>query len=65
VVVSLESVIYKAVAIIGGMLALAESLPEDPLRSAMRVAAFVLILFGTAALARFGGAEVAEKMEQR
>jgi hypothetical protein len=29
----------------------------------MRVIAFMLILFGTAALARFGGAEIAEKIE--
>ena len=65
VVVSLEAVINKVVAIVGGMIALAEFLPEDPGRSSMRVAAFVLILFGTAALARFGGAEMAEKMEQK
>jgi drug/metabolite transporter (DMT)-like permease len=65
VVVSLEAVINKAVAIIGGMLALAEALPEDPTKSAMRIAAFILILFGTGALARFGGAELAGKMEQR
>ena len=64
VVVSLEAVINKVVAIIGGMIALAEFLPEDPVKSKMRVAAFVLILFGTAALARFGGAELAEKMEE-
>jgi hypothetical protein len=30
----------------------------------MRVVAFILILFGTAALARFGGAEIADKMEE-
>jgi drug/metabolite transporter (DMT)-like permease len=64
VVVSLEAVINKVVAIIGGMIALAEFLPEDPVKSKMRVAAFILILFGTAALARFGGTELAEKMEQ-
>jgi hypothetical protein len=46
------------------MIALAEFLPEDPVKSKMRLAAFVLILFGTAALARFGGAELAEKMEE-
>ena len=63
VVVSLEAVINKVVAIVGGMIALAEFLPEDPTRSKMRVAAFVLILFGTAALARFGGAELAEKID--
>jgi drug/metabolite transporter (DMT)-like permease len=62
VVVSLEAVINKVVAIVGGMIALAEFLPEDPARSKMRIAAFVLILFGTAALARFGGAELAEKI---
>ncbi len=62
VVVSLEAVINKVVAIVGGMIALAEFLPEDPARSKMRIAAFILILFGTAALARFGGAELAEKI---
>jgi len=64
VVVSLEAVLNKVVAIIGGMIALAEFLPEDPAESKMRVVAFILILFGTAALARFGGAEIAEKMEE-
>lgn len=63
VVVSLEAVVNKVVAIIGGMIALAEFLPEDPTRSIMRIAAFVLILFGTAALARFGGAELVDKMD--
>ncbi len=65
VVVSLEAVLNKVVAIVGGMIALSEFLPEDPSKSFMRIAAFVLILFGTAALARFGGAEVAEKMEDK
>jgi drug/metabolite transporter (DMT)-like permease len=64
VVVCLEAVINKVVAIFGGMIALAEFLPEDPVRSKMRIAAFVLILFGTAALARFGGAELAERLEE-
>ncbi len=64
VVVCLEAVINKVVAIFGGMIALAEFLPEDPVRSKMRVAAFVLILFGTAALARFGGAELAGRLEE-
>jgi hypothetical protein len=54
VVVSLEAVINKVVAILGGMIALGELLPEDPAKSQMRLVAFVLILFGTAALARFG-----------
>jgi drug/metabolite transporter (DMT)-like permease len=64
VVVSLEAVINKVVAIIGGMIALSEFLPDDPVKSKMRVAAFVLILFGTGALARFGGAELAEKLDE-
>lgn len=65
VVVSLEAVINKVVAILGGMIALAEFLPQDPVKSQMRVAAFVLILFGTAALARFGGAELAERLDEK
>lgn len=64
VVVSLQAVINKVVAILGGVIALAEYLPEDPVQSKMRIAAFILILFGTAALARFGGSEVAEKMKR-
>jgi len=65
VVVSMEAVLNKAVAIIGGMAALSEYLPADPTRAAMRLFAFVLILFGTAVLARFGGKELAEKMERK
>jgi drug/metabolite transporter (DMT)-like permease len=64
VVVSLEAVINKVVAIVGGMIALAELLPEEPAKSKMRLAAFALVLFGTAALARFGGAGLAEKMKE-
>jgi drug/metabolite transporter (DMT)-like permease len=64
VVVSLEAVINKVVAILGGMIALGELLPEDPVKSKTRLAAFVLILFGTGALARFGGAELTERMEE-
>jgi len=65
VVVSIEAVLNKIVAIIGGMVALAETLPEDPSMAGMRIAAFVLILFGTAALSRFGGGELAESLEHR
>ena len=60
----MEAVINKVVAIIGGMVALDEMLPEDPVKSAMRITAFIFILFGTAALARFGGAEFGEIMDQ-
>jgi drug/metabolite transporter (DMT)-like permease len=63
VVVSLEAVVNKVVAILGGMLALAEALPEDPVKAAVRLSAFALILFGTGALSRFGGAEVAGRLE--
>jgi drug/metabolite transporter (DMT)-like permease len=65
VVVSMEAVLNKVVAITGGMIALSEFLPEDSFKSFIRIAAFVLILFGTAALARFGGAEIAETMEHK
>jgi drug/metabolite transporter (DMT)-like permease len=65
VVVSTEAVLNKVVAIVGGMVALAEFLPDDPAKSTMRIAAFILILFGTAALARFGGAEMGEVMEEK
>jgi len=64
VVVALEAVINKVVAIIGGMLALGEYLPDDPKMAGMRIAAFVLILLGSAGLARFGGEEVAEMIEE-
>jgi hypothetical protein len=65
VVVALEAVLNKVVAIVGGMLALGESLPEDPKLAGMRVAAFMLILFGTAVVSRFGGKEVAEKLQEK
>jgi hypothetical protein len=62
IVVSVLAVTNKVVAIVGGMAVLAESLPEDPIKAAVRIAAFIMILFGTAALARFGGDEIAERM---
>jgi len=61
VVVSLESVLNKVVAILGGMLVLAETLPPEPAKAALRILAFILILFGSAALARFGTAEALGK----
>ena len=64
VVVSLEAVLNKMVAIVGGMAALSETLPEDPLKTALRICAFVLILFGSAFLARFGGKELADKLAE-
>ena len=60
IVVSMEAVINKVVAIVGGMAALAESLPDDPFRAKLRIAAFVLILFATAILSRFEGGGIVE-----
>ena len=65
VVVALEAVLSKVVAIIGGMMALGEHLPQDAKLAGMRIAAFALILFGTAVLSRFGGKEVAEKIQEK
>lgn len=62
VVVPVQQVTNKAVAIVGGMAALGEPLPEAPALSAMRLSAFVLILIATVFLARFGGETMAEKM---
>jgi len=54
VVVGLEAVLNKVVAIIGGMVALSETLPQDSSLAITRVVAFVLILSGSFVLARFG-----------
>jgi drug/metabolite transporter (DMT)-like permease len=62
VVVPLQQVTNKATAIIGGIAALGETLPEDARRATMRLAAFIIILLATAALARFGGETAASKM---
>lgn len=61
VVVSLESVVNKAVAILGGMAVLSETLPPEPYQAGLRILAFLLILFASAALARFGTPEALEK----
>jgi len=52
----------KVVAILGGMFALAEYLPQNQTLAIIRVIAFVLLLSGSGVLSRFGGKEVAEKM---
>jgi drug/metabolite transporter (DMT)-like permease len=65
VVVGLEAVINKIVAIVGGMVALSEALPKEPAQAAMQVAAFVLILFATAFLSRFGGEEIAKELAEK
>lgn len=57
VVVGLEAVLNKVVAIVGGIIALGESLPSSSSLATMRIVAFVLILFGSAFLSRFGEEE--------
>jgi len=54
IVVVMESVISKLVAILAGIFALNESLPQNRALAVMRIIAFVLILFGSGVLARFG-----------
>jgi len=54
IVVVMESVISKLVAILAGIFALNESLPQNRTLAVMRIIAFVLILFGSGVLARFG-----------
>jgi len=62
IVVALEAVSNKVIAIFGGMFALAEYLPQNRTLAIMRVIAFVLLLSGSGVLSRFGGKEVAEKI---
>jgi multidrug transporter EmrE-like cation transporter len=59
IVVAMNAVTNKVVAIVGGMAMLGELLPGDATLAAGRLAGFAAILVGTAVLARFGGAEVA------
>ncbi len=64
IVVSLEAVLNKVVAIIGGIIALGEALPQERAMSAIRIVAFSVILLGTALLSRFGGEEIAESFSE-
>lgn len=59
-VTAVLAVLNKLVAIGGGFFALGETLPEDPLRSMLRIAAFVMLICGTYLLSRFS----AKKVEQ-
>ena len=61
VVVALEAVLNKVVAIVGGIAALGEHLPASSALATMRIAAFVLILFGCVFLSRFGEEEPGEQ----
>jgi hypothetical protein len=62
IVGAVSAVTTKIVAIVGGMTTLGELLPEDRGFAVARVAGFVLILLGTAVLARFGGDQVAARL---
>ena len=62
IVGAVSAVTTKVVAIVGGMTTLGELLPEDRVFAVARVAGFVLILLGTAMLARFGGEQVAARL---
>jgi cytochrome b subunit of formate dehydrogenase len=57
IVVALEAVVNKIVAIIGGMISLGEYLPEDPKLATLRILAFVLLLGGSGVLSKFGKKE--------
>lgn len=61
VVVPLQSVLNKVVAILAGMAVLSETLPAEPLKAGLRILALILILFASAALSRFGTTEALEK----
>jgi cytochrome c biogenesis protein CcdA len=63
IVGAVSAVTTKVVAIIGGMATLGELLPDDRALAVARVGGLVLILVGTAVLARFGGAQVAAQLE--
>jgi drug/metabolite transporter (DMT)-like permease len=58
-VTALLAVLNKVIAIFGGMFALGEVLPEDPVKQGLRVTALVALLVGTVLLARFSKSEKA------
>jgi hypothetical protein len=57
-VVAMLSVVNKIIAVLGGFFVLGEALPGDPLRGFLRIAALVMLLAGTAFLARFSGGRI-------
>ena len=63
IVVAMNAVTNKIVSIVGGMATLGELLPHEASLAVARIAGFVVILGGTAVLARFGSEEVAEELE--
>ena len=62
IVVAMNAVTNKIVAIVGGMAVLGELLPRDTGLAAARLAGFATILVGTVILTRFSGAEGAGRV---
>jgi hypothetical protein len=58
-VTAILAVLNKVIAIFGGMFALGEVLPEDPVKQVLRVIALAALLVGTVLLARFNKQESA------
>ena len=58
-VTAILAVLNKLIAIFGGMFALGEVLPEDPVKQVLRVIALAALLVGTVLLARFNKQESA------
>jgi drug/metabolite transporter (DMT)-like permease len=56
-VTAILAVLNKVIAIFGGMFALGEVLPEDPVKQVLRVIALAALLAGTVLLARFNKQE--------
>jgi drug/metabolite transporter (DMT)-like permease len=56
-VTALLAVLNKVIAIFGGMFALGEVMPEDPVKQGLRVTGIVALLVGTVLLARFSKSE--------
>jgi drug/metabolite transporter (DMT)-like permease len=56
-VTALLAVLNKVIAIFGGMFALGEVMPEDPVKQGLRVTGLVALLVGTVLLARFSKSE--------
>jgi drug/metabolite transporter (DMT)-like permease len=61
IVVAMNAVTNKIVAIVGGMVTLGELLPDDARLATARIVGFVVILAGTALLARFSGEELSSR----
>ena len=64
-VTAVLAVLNKIIAIFGGMFALGEVLPEDPVKQGLRITALAALLVGTILLARFNKQEGAPAAEER